>query len=249
MKKIDFFKKGTLVLAGCLALFSGKALAQAGVWTGTTTPATTTGKAGIGTTTPQDSKLTIRNIQSGSFTGGFPGPMTYVPPITDFKIVNGVQSNSPGNIMEVWNGAYSVMAPSNGGPAVVSFDSSLIFCIKNNNEVSIRSKLRIGPSAANGAYANYGLSVDGDIIAKRCVIQATSWADYVFAPGYQLPALSDVKSFIESNKHLPGVPSEAEVKANGVNLGEMDATLLKKVEELTLYIIELETRLKKLEGR
>jgi hypothetical protein len=66
------------------------------------------------------------------------------------------------------------------------------------------------------------------------------WPDYVFNSSYKLRPLSEVESFINTNKHLPGVPSQAEVATNGVKLGEMNATLLQKVEELTLYMINLQ---------
>lgn len=114
-----------------------------------------------------------------------------------------------------------------------------VFSIKAGGTVMINNNLRIGTLAASGAYSSYKLSVDGDMIAKRCVIQVGSWADYVFAPGYDLPSLKDVETFIEQHQHLPGVPSEADVKENGVEMGDMNKVLLQKVEELTLYMIQL----------
>jgi hypothetical protein len=68
----------------------------------------------------------------------------------------------------------------------------------------------------------------------------TNWADYVFEPDYDLPSLIAVEQFITTNKHLPNVPSAAEVKANGIDMAQMDEILLRKVEELTLYTIEQE---------
>ncbi|MCE7990557.1 MAG: hypothetical protein HEP71_01200 [Roseivirga sp.] len=73
------------------------------------------------------------------------------------------------------------------------------------------------------------------------------WPDYVFEPEFKLRPLSEVEAFVKDNKHLPEVPSAKEVEANGIDLGNMDATLLKKVEELTLYMIEMDKKLKKLE--
>jgi hypothetical protein len=66
-------------------------------------------------------------------------------------------------------------------------------------------------------------------------------------PTIKLLKLNEVEAFINKNKHLPGVPSAAEVNENGVEVIEMDATLLKKIEELTLYMIEQNKRLEKLE--
>jgi hypothetical protein len=71
--------------------------------------------------------------------------------------------------------------------------------------------------------------------------------DYVFEKDYSLPSLDQVKKYIDVNKHLPEVPSAREMGEKGVNVGEMNMLLLKKVEELTLYIIEQEKRIKQLE--
>ena len=99
------------------------------------------------------------------------------------------------------------------------------------------------------------LDVNGTIRAKEVKVE-TGWADYVFKEGYQLPTLNEVKQHIEENKHLPDMPTETEVKENGVNLGEMQVKLLQKIEELTLYVIQqnekiqtLETKIKKLENK
>jgi len=83
------------------------------------------------------------------------------------------------------------------------------------------------------------LSVKGKIRAEeiRVTTSTTDWPDYVFRPGYQLPSLSDTEKFIQANGHLPEVPKAAEVAANGVQLGEMNKILLKKIEELTLQAI------------
>lgn len=86
---------------------------------------------------------------------------------------------------------------------------------------------------------NYRLAVEGKIGAREVNVTASSWPDYVFENTYKLPSLLEIESYIKQNKHLPEVPSEAEVKENGINVGEMNALLLKKIEELTLYVIEL----------
>jgi hypothetical protein len=89
--------------------------------------------------------------------------------------------------------------------------------------------------------AGYKLAIGGDMIAERVVVKLqANWPDYVFKTGYSLRPLSEVESFVKLNNHLPDVPSEAEVKAKGIDMEQMNATLLKKVEELTLYMIELQ---------
>lgn len=86
---------------------------------------------------------------------------------------------------------------------------------------------------------NYKLAVEGTIGARRVKVLQSSWADFVFHPDYKLPALSEVESFIKENKHLPEIPSEKDVERDGVDVGDMNRKLLQKIEELTLYIIEL----------
>ncbi len=87
------------------------------------------------------------------------------------------------------------------------------------------------------------LAVNGDIKATKLTVTQTPWADYVFDKSYKLPTLKEVSEFIKANHHLPGIPSEAEVKENGINVGENQALLLKKVEELTLYLIDQDNRI------
>ncbi|MBW4890135.1 hypothetical protein KXQ82_10430 [Mucilaginibacter sp. HMF5004] len=83
----------------------------------------------------------------------------------------------------------------------------------------------------------YKLSVNGSIRSKEIKVE-TGWADYVFDKDYKLRPLKNVAQYIDKNKHLPEVPSAAEVRQNGINVGETEALLLKKIEELTLYLIE-----------
>jgi hypothetical protein len=93
----------------------------------------------------------------------------------------------------------------------------------------------------------YKLAVNGTIGAKEVVVIGTGWADYVFRPGYRLRPLSEVRDYIRQNHHLPDIPSESEVRTSGVGVGEMQAKLLAKVEELTLHLIQMEERNKRLE--
>jgi len=81
------------------------------------------------------------------------------------------------------------------------------------------------------------LSVNGKIRAQEIKVEMANWPDYVFKKDYQLPTLEETESQIQLNGHLPGIPSAAEVKANGIEVGEMNAKLLKKIEELTLHLI------------
>jgi hypothetical protein len=83
------------------------------------------------------------------------------------------------------------------------------------------------------------LSVNGNISAKKLIVTQTGWSDYVFDKDYKLRSLSSLETFIQQNKHLPEVPSAKEVEEKGISVGDNQALLLKKIEELTLYVIEL----------
>jgi hypothetical protein len=87
------------------------------------------------------------------------------------------------------------------------------------------------------------LDVNGTIHAREVKVDLTGWSDFVFHPSYQLKPLTEVEKFIKDNGHLQDIPSAAEVEQNGVNVGEMQTKLLQKVEELTLYTIELNKKL------
>lgn len=90
------------------------------------------------------------------------------------------------------------------------------------------------------------VDVIGDINCRKLKVLPTTWPDYVFKPEYELMPISDLKEFISKNKHLPGVPDEKQVAKEGVELGELNKILLQKIEELTLYIIELKAENEKL---
>lgn len=102
-----------------------------------------------------------------------------------------------------------------------------------NGQVNIGDRL---PTA----HPDYKLSVQGKLVAQSLyVTNPNSWADFVFEPGYKPMALPALESYLRQNKHLPYIPSAAEVINNGYSTAEMDAKLLQTVEELTLQLIEL----------
>ena len=86
------------------------------------------------------------------------------------------------------------------------------------------------------------LSVNGKIRAQEIKVEASPWPDYVFAKEYKLPTLQETEKHIKEKGHLSGIPSASEVKTNGIDLGEMNAKLLEKIEELTLHLIEMEKK-------
>lgn len=98
-------------------------------------------------------------------------------------------------------------------------------------------------------HTNALLQVGGKIVCKELIVlDPNKWADDVFEKHYELLSPGDLESYYLRNKHLPDVPTETEVKTNGINAAEMDATLLRKVEELTLYMVAQNKRIEKLEA-
>lgn len=94
------------------------------------------------------------------------------------------------------------------------------------------------------------LAVNGDVLAKevRVSIASTNWPDYVFSSEYEMMSLGELEKYINEHRHLPGVPSAAEVDERGdIDLGAMNAILLQKIEEMTLRMIEMEKRMKEFE--
>jgi hypothetical protein len=93
------------------------------------------------------------------------------------------------------------------------------------------------------------LAVNGTIRAKEVIVETAGWSDYVFADDYELKSLAEVEQHIKEHKHLPGIPSSEEVAEKGVGVGEMQAKLLAKIEELTLHIIAQEKRIEEQSAR
>jgi hypothetical protein len=112
--------------------------------------------------------------------------------------------------------------------------------------LTVRSAGNVGIGTTN---PQYKLAVNGNIGAQDIIVTNTGWSDYVFQPGYRLRPLSEVSAFIQKHHHLPDIPTEAEVKEKGVSLGDMQAKLLAKVEELTLHLIQQEQQNQKLRER
>jgi hypothetical protein len=91
---------------------------------------------------------------------------------------------------------------------------------------------------------DYKLSVTGKIICEELKVKLSgSWPDYVFADNYKLPSLNDLKNFINTNKHLPNIPAAAELEKNGMEVGDMQKRMMEKIEELTLYLLELKSEI------
>lgn len=127
----------------------------------------------------------------------------------------------------------------NGG---ASFGNNYTSIDPGNGNIIVEGHIGIGTTNPNEK-----LTVNGNIRAKKLIISQTGWPDYVFDSKYKLKPLFEVEQFIKKYRHLPDVPSEANVAKNGISVGDNQTILLKKIEELTLYVIELEKKVSKLE--
>lgn len=97
------------------------------------------------------------------------------------------------------------------------------------------------PGAVNPTdFLNYKLYVKGGIKAEKILVEfAFNWGDFVFEPHYKLMPLTALQKFINTHKHLPEIPSAKEIEAKGIDVGEMQRLQMIKIEELTLYLLEL----------
>ena len=113
------------------------------------------------------------------------------------------------------------------------------------SDVALESdyKLTAGKLQVNGDAKIYG-----ELFARQVTVTLDAFPDYVFSPSYQLKSLSEIEKYIKKHGTLPNMPSEAEVKEHGVNLGEMNAKLLEKIEEMTLHMIQMQKRIEELEA-
>ena len=116
--------------------------------------------------------------------------------------------------------------------------------------VHSNGKVAIGTNVVTLTDWNYGLYVHDGILTERVkvALRDGEWSDFVFHPNYSLMSFDELKKFIEDNGHLPGVPSECEMIENGLDVAKSDAILLMKIEELTLYILELSRQIEDLKN-
>ena len=119
---------------------------------------------------------------------------------------------------------------------------AILFYTNTNTQCLTLLDNRVGIGTQNPLYK---LDVAGTIRADEILVKTTG-ADFVFADDYQLRPLSEVKTFIQENKHLPEIKSAQEMQENGVGINELQTQLLQKIEELTLYLIQQEQTIQEL---
>ncbi len=226
MKKIIF-------IGLFLAVFAAQAIAQTNTFP-------TSGSAGIGTLSPQglldiyntnDANISpLLSIRSNFHVAGYYGMIRF----GDYTQTSNYQKGAL---------IYEGVAGSARGKFHIALENT-----DSSNSVSLTdAKLTVlsdGNVGIGTTTPTEKLSVNGKIRAKEIKVETANWPDYVFEEDYQSLSLAELEKFIKANKHLPEMPTAKEVTENGIALGEMNKLLLKKVEEITLLLIEKEKELK-----
>ena len=231
-------------------------------WTNDGSNLTTSDDVGIGTTTPE-APLEIRNHQSA-------GTPTLILNHTFANYSALPENNRPFVIRRGINDGEAMYTYIQDTRAHYYYKndeaySGIEFRIENtdtetggganaNNNVPLYlhghpSGGRVGINTTS-IPSGYTLAVDGKAIMEEVKVKTSgSWPDYVFSEGYFLESLRKTESYIKENQHLPGIPSAQEVKEEGISLGEMNAKLLEKIEELTLHLIQKDHQINDLTNR
>ena len=138
----------------------------------------------------------------------------------------------------------------NSATTNVVFDNNEIQARSNSNAAGLTLQRSGGTVKIGGTAvpAGYKLAIDGKVICEELKVKLASsgWPDYVFADNYKLSSLVEIEKFINLHKHLPNIPSAVEVEKNGIEVGDMQKKIIEKIEELTLYIIQLEKQVAEL---
>jgi hypothetical protein len=171
---------------------------------------------------------------------------------------NGLRITSTGNAYS--QDAITYQSGLSGGGAGIAFgrggswDTFMSFYtnqINNGGTGNIIERMRLDHNGNLGIgtiHPSEKLTVNGTIVARKVKvsIQEGDYADYVFASNYKLRSLTSVENFIKKYKHLPGVPSAEEVRKAGMDIGSSQVILLRKIEELTLYMLHQHDEIRKL---
>jgi len=229
-------KKIIIILAIAFPFFVSQSYAQNWTLTGSNNIYNNnSGNVGIGITTPSNLLEVGQNMT---------GPQIIIHNLggnggAGFTMIDDLYS-ATWKFKAITGGGFKIRDNSNGLDVLVMQPNSAA----NSIFVQTGGNVGIGTTSPSSK-----LSVNGKIGCKEVEVTLAGWSDYVFANGYKLRSLSDVETYIKENKHLPDVPSEKEVLKNGVNIGEMNSILLKKVEELTLYMIDLKKENEQMKGQ
>lgn len=180
----------------------------------------------------------------------------YAPVVSDLTIplLSGVYStNNPTGCYPSYSGAspWSHVLVIRHGTTTNNYQLQIATDFYNDGKVYFRkvcsTDLTSHPNPDWFQFATCGSNtftghqrINGSLYANNIYVQQTTWSDDVFSDHFRLMPLNELSAYVFENCHLPDIPTEAEVKEDGVNLADMNALLLRKIEELTLYVIHLQ---------
>ena len=216
-KNLNYMKNTTFALGLILIAISAKAQ-----WNNSGSNLTTSDNVGIGVSIPQ-TKLHLEGNVNG-WLQQIKGTVTQPNELIGIKF----QTGYPGEYGK-WAGISAI------GESEHSNTTGLGLFAGQLEHLRISSNGNVGIGTTD---PKNKLSVNGTIWATEVKVSLTDGADWVFEDDYKLKPLNEVEEFINTNKHLPEIPSADDMRKNDLSLGEMNNKLLQKIEELTLYLIE-----------
>ncbi len=206
---------------------------------------TTDGRLGIGVTAPGqrlhvDGAIWVTGLTPGT------GPMLMLGggDVTAPNGQWGIECTSGG--LNFWR---PFSAPNGGNNFLFLKHSNGNVGVRTDNPTAnftVNGNMLVGNPANVSLPSGYKLYVETGILTERLKVAVKStgyWADYVFDENYKMLNLKELRTFVKTNKHLPGIPAATEMVENGLDVAQMDAKLLEKIEELTLYIIQLQEQI------
>lgn len=230
---LKYNKNGLVCMSAVARLLLCVLVVSGGVQAATTNTFPTTGNVGIGTTVPIQPLAINRTVTSDPVAMAFSTGAVGISGTPEAYI--GV-SRADGTGL-AYATANSLVLRSENSDIHFAAAATPHMTVKYNGFVGIGT---MAPTCA--------LTVIGTISAKEVRVTATGYPDYVFAKDYKLAKLSDVEKYIDENKHLPGIPSAAEVEKNGMGLADISKKQMEKIEELTLHLIAMEKRINDLKS-
>ena len=252
----NFFTNTT---ENCLMIGFNQSTDVPSLFVGPSTISNLPGNVGIGTMTPGDKLVIGEGYEQISFGSAMNSDAGWA---VGYIGMNAVRTRTG-----TWQASTWTVSPDGnnalGGSVIkTEADGKMVFIpIKGSNltsniisdtELNNRRMMVLYPGEYNAVNETMGggvLSVNGNIVCRDLEVTLSNWWDEVFNPDYSLMTIADLQKYISENGHLPGVPSESEVVGQTMSVQEMNLILLKKVEELSLYVIELQKQIDEMKNQ